>query len=123
MELDTVQVAIVAFSVAGLALYLALEGARKRRLLDDTPTSKALGVFVGEVELVGQCTRQEPLRSYLADKPCVQYNWMIVEHWERVTVEFTEKGIPYPSTQTGSSLVASGGSLVGFYLQDETGFV
>ncbi len=123
MELDTVQVAIVAFSVAGLALYLALEGARKRRLLDDTPTSKALGVFVGEVELVGQCTRQEPLRSYLADKPCVQYNWMIVEHWERITVEFTEKGIPYPSTQTGSSLVASGGSLVGFYLQDETGFV
>ncbi|GDY17193.1 hypothetical protein LBMAG55_05160 [Verrucomicrobiota bacterium] len=121
MELDTV--AIVAFSVAGLALYLALEGDRKRRLLDDTPTSKALGVFVGEVELVGQCTRQEPLRSYLADKPCVQYNWMIVEHWERITVEFTEKGIPYPSSVTGSSLVASGGSLVGFYLQDETGFV
>jgi hypothetical protein len=32
---------------------LALNAGRKRRLLDDTPVSKALGVFVGEVVVNG----------------------------------------------------------------------
>jgi hypothetical protein len=42
-------------TLAGSAgcLLLALNAGRKRRLLDDTPVSKALGVFVGEVELEG----------------------------------------------------------------------
>ena len=39
------------FTLAGAAggMMLALNAGRKRRLLDDTPVSKALGVFVGEV--------------------------------------------------------------------------
>jgi hypothetical protein len=40
---------------AGLFLFLGLRAGRKRRLLDDTPTSKTLGVFIGEVEVEGVC--------------------------------------------------------------------
>jgi len=49
------------FTFAGSvgSLLLALNAGRKRRLLDDTPVSKALGVFVGEVELEGVCMRQD----------------------------------------------------------------
>ena len=34
-------------------LYWGLRAGRKQRLLDDTPVSKALGVFIGEVEIEG----------------------------------------------------------------------
>ncbi len=123
MQSDTVIIAGVGFFTATISLFLALGDNRKQRLLDDTPISKALGVFIGEVELVGKCVRKDPPLSYLAGKPCVQYRWNIIEHWERITVKFSSKGIPYPSTERGSELVASGGGAVGFYLQDETGVV
>ena len=42
---------LIALLASGGSLLLALNAGRKRRLLDDTPVSKALGVFVGEVEV------------------------------------------------------------------------
>ena len=108
-------------------MLLALNAGRKRRLLDDTPVSKALGVFVGEVELEGACVLREPLVSYLAEKPCVCYSWSVSEHWRRARQEtYTDdKGRTRTRTviDTGSDVVASGGESGGFYLQDETGYV
>ncbi len=116
-------------TLAGSAgcLLLALNAGRKRRLLDDTPVSKALGVFVGEVELEGVCVRRDPFISYLAEKPCVLYSWSVEEHWRRARQEtYTDdKGRTRTRTviDTGSDTVASGGETGGFYLQDETGYV
>ena len=111
---------------AGCMLF-ALNAGRKRRLLDDTPVSKALGVFVGEVELEGVCVRRDPFTSYLAESPCVLYSWSICEHWRRARQEtYTDdKGRTRTRTviDTGSDVVASGGETGGFYLQDETGYV
>ena len=39
---------------------------RKKRLIDDTPTSKTLGVFIGLAELKGTAESEKPLTSYLA---------------------------------------------------------
>ena len=117
------------FALGGSAgcMLLALSAGRKRRLLDDTPVSKALGVFVGEVELEGACVLREPLVSYLAEKPCVCYRWTVSEHWRRARQEtYTDdKGRTRTRTviDTGSDTVASGGETGGFYLQDETGYV
>lgn len=117
------------FTLAGAAggMLLALNAGRKRRLLDDTPVSKALGVFVGEVELEGVCVRRDPFISYLAERPCVLYRWSIEEHWRRRRTEtYTDdKGRTRTRTviDTGSDTVASGGEQGGFYLQDETGYV
>jgi hypothetical protein len=108
-------------------MLLALNAGRKRRLLDDTPVSKALGVFIGEVELEGACVLRKPLVSYLARKPCVCYSWSVSEHWRRARQEtYTDdKGRTRSRTviDTGSDTIASGGESGGFYLQDETGYV
>lgn len=110
-----------------VSLLVALGFGRKVRLLDDTPTSKALGVFVGEVEMEGVCTVQAPLASYLARAACVGYRWSVEEHWRRTRTEsYTDsQGRSQTRTvvETGWSTVASGGELAGFYLQDETGCV
>jgi hypothetical protein len=108
-------------------MLLALNAGRKRRLLDDTPVSKALGVFIGEVELEGACVLRKPLVSYLAEKPCVLYSWSVDEHWRRARQEtYTDdKGRTRTRTviDTGSDTVASGGETGGFYIQDDTGYV
>jgi len=104
-----------------------LNAGRKRRLLDDTPISKALGVFVGEVEVEGVCVRRDPFTSYLAEKACVVYRWSVEEHWRRARQEtYTDdKGNTRTRTviDTGSDTVASGGESGGFYIQDDTGYV
>jgi hypothetical protein len=108
-------------------LLLALSNGRKRRLLDDTPTSKALGVFIGDVQLEAQCTLKDPVVSFLAEKPCVVFAWTIDELWQRKrTVTYTdEKGRTRKKTVTdyGYDRIAEGGVKGGFYLQDETGYV
>jgi hypothetical protein len=118
---------LIALLASGGCLLLALNAGRKRRLLDDTPVSKALGVFVGEVELEGRCVRRDPFVSYLAERPCVLYSWSVSEHWRRARQEtYTDdKGRTRTRTviDTGSDTVASGGETGGFYVQDETGYV
>ena len=118
---------LVALLASGGCLLLALNAGRKRRLLDDTPISKALGVFVGEVEVEGVCVRRDPFISYLAEKPCVVYRWSVEEHWRRARQEtYTDdKGNTRTRTviDTGSDTVASGGESGGFYIQDDTGYV
>jgi hypothetical protein len=118
---------LIALLASGGCLLFALNAGRKRRLLDDTPISKALGVFVGEVEVEGVCVRRDPFISYLAEKPCVVYRWSVDEHWRRARQEtYTDdKGNTRTRTviDTGSDTVASGGESGGFYIQDDTGYV
>lgn len=124
---DSAGAGLLALLASGGCLLLALNAGRKRRLLDDTPVSKALGVFVGEVELEGRCVRRDPFMSYLAERPCVLYSWSVEEHWRRARQEtYTDdKGRTRTRTviDTGSDTVASGGEKGGFYVQDETGYV
>jgi hypothetical protein len=124
---DAFGVSIFTLAASGGFLLLALNAGRKRRLLDDTPVSKALGVFVGEVEVEGLCVRQDPYTSYLAERPCVLYSWSICEHWRRAHEETYTDDKGNTRTRTvivhGSDVIASGGRQAGFYLQDETGFV
>ena len=124
---DASGVGLIALLASGGCLLLALNAGRKRRLLDDTPVSKALGVFVGEVELEGVCVRRDPFISYLAERPCVLYRWSVEEHWRRARQEtYTDdKGRTRTRTviDTGSDTVASGGETGGFYIQDDTGYV
>ena len=124
---DATGAGLIALLASGGCLLLALNAGRKRRLLDDTPVSKALGVFVGEVEVEGVCVRRDPFISYLAEKPCVLYSWSVDEHWRRARQEtYTDdKGRTRTRTviDTGSDTVASGGETGGFYIQDDTGYV
>jgi hypothetical protein len=108
-----------------LFLWGAVRSRAKRRLLEDTPTSKTAGVFIGFVELKGRARSGHPLRSFLAEADCVWYAWSVEEHWSRtVTESYTDaqgKRRTRTRTESGWTTVASGGEMIPFYVEDETG--
>jgi hypothetical protein len=110
-----------------LLLFFAFGHSKKKRLIDDTPTSKAHGVFIGLVELSGTAETSSPVTSYLTERECVHYSWSISEHWSRtVTETYTDsqgKTRTRTKTESGWKLVASGSDMCKFLLRDETGTV
>lgn len=108
-------------------LFAAFRDGRRRRLIENLPTSKTTGVFIGLVELKGTAESAEPLTSYLAGAACVQYRWSVEEHWSRtVTETYTDdKGRMQTRTRTesGWTQVADGDEMIPFYLQDDCGVV
>lgn len=115
--------AVLALSLLTLSLHLR----RRHRFLRDTPTSKASGVFIGQVELEGTAESAAPVRSYLAGRDCVHYGFRIDERWSRTRTEtYTDsKGRTQTRTvhESGWTNVAHGGESQPFYLRDDTGFV
>jgi len=118
---------IVGGAVALLFLFLSLRAGRRQRLIDNVPTSKTSGVFIGLVELTGSAESPEPLTSYLAEVPCVYYRWSVEEHWSRtVTEHYTDsKGKRRTRTRrkSGWRTVADGDRQQPFYLKDDCGIV
>ena len=113
--------------LALLFLYLSLRAGSRRRLIDNIPTSKTTGVFIGLVELSGTAESPQPLTSYLAGIPCVGYRWSVQEHWSRTVTETYRDAKGHTQTRTrhesGWKTVASGGQSEAFYLKDDRGFV
>ncbi len=99
----------------------------RKRIIDDTPTSRAQGVFIGLTELKGTAESEAPLTTYLAGTQAVHYAWHVSEHWQRTVVEtYTDsKGHAQTRTRTesGWKQVANGGGSQPFYLKDDTGVV
>jgi hypothetical protein len=100
---------------------------RKKRIIDDLPTSKTQGVFIGLSELKGTAESESPFISYLAERSCVHFSYKVEEHWQRTVVEtYTDgKGNVQTRTRTesGWKQVAEGGQSAPFYLKDETGLI
>ncbi len=123
----TLGVPAVAAALALLCLFCALRAGRKRRLLDDLPTSKTTGVFMGLVELKGSAEAEQPLESYLAAARCVAYHWEVEERWSRQVSETTTDGAGKSRTTTrtesGWTSVAQGGEARPFYLKDDCGVI
>jgi hypothetical protein len=110
-----------------LTLWAAFRAGRRRRLVENLPTSKTTGVFIGLVELKGTAESANPLVSYLAEQPCVEYQWSVEEHWSRTVTETYTDSDGKPQTRTrhesGWTSVASGGEMIPFYLQDDCGVI
>jgi len=110
-----------------LCLWGSLRLRRKRRLIDDLPTAKTQGVFIGLVELKGTAESAAPLTGYLSGQRCVTYRFHVEEEWSRtVVVTHTDsKGNTTTETrrETGWTTVVQGGQTEDFYLQDDTGAV
>ncbi len=122
---------LLSIILGGLVALGCLIGAffalRRQRLINDVPTSKAQGVFIGLVELKGTAESEMPLTSYLAETRCVQYTWQVDEHWSRIVHEtYTDaKGHTQTRTRTesGWTKVAGGSQSIPFYLKDDTGII
>lgn len=119
--------AAVGTVLALLFLVLSLRAGRKRRLIDNIPTAKTSGVFIGLVELSGTAESSSPLLSYLAEIPCVSFRWSVEEHWSRmVTEHYTDaKGRRRTRRRrkSGWRTVADGGQYQPFYLKDDCGVI
>ena len=106
-------------------LYGCFRCARRKRLVDDTPTLTTLGVFIGLVELSGTAESDNPLIGYLSEAPCVWVKWSVEEHWSRIvgttTTDSQGKIIVTSRTESGWKTVASGGEQIPFFLRDEDG--
>jgi len=111
--------------IAVIALFASLRACRRKRLIDNLPTSKTQGVFIGLVELKGTVKCEQPLESYLAQVPCVYYSYNIEERWSRLVTETESDGKGGTRTVTrresGWTTVASQIESTPFYLQDDTG--
>lgn len=118
---------LVTAGLTALFLRLAMRALRRGRLVDDLPTSKTAGVFIGLVECHGTAESEAPFTSFLAEVRCVHHAWSVDEHWQRtVTETYTDsKGNTQTRTRTesGSTTVASGGESAPFWLRDDTGVV
>ena len=104
-------------SLSGAFVYL-----RRKRLIDDLPTSKTQGVFIGLTELKGTAESETPLTSYLGGIRCVEYHWQVEENWSRTVTYVDSKGV-HSRTESGWTSVASGGEKPSFYLKDDTGVI
>ncbi len=117
----------VGILLATLCLLFALRAGRRRRLIDNIPTTKTTGVFIGLVELQGSAESERPLNSFLAQTPCVYYSWNVAERWSRtVTESYTdsnEKTRTRTRHESGWTTVAGDCQQMPFYLCDEEGTV
>lgn len=100
---------------------------QRKRLIDDTPTLKTKGVFIGLAELKGTSESDRPLTSYVTETPCVQYEWEVSEKWSRQVVETYKDADGNTRTRTrtesGWKTVDHGSELRTFYLKDDTGVI
>ena len=100
---------------------------RRRRLVENLPTSKTTGVFIGLVVLKGSAEAAIRSTSFLAEQPCTDYTWSVDEHWSRTVTETYTDSDGKTQTRTrhesGWTTVASGGEMVPFYLQDDCGVI
>ena len=115
----------VGLAIAIFAVVASLHACRRKRLIDNLPTSKTHGVFIGLVELKGSVQCEQPLVSYLAEKQCIYYSFDIEERWSRLVTEVVSDGKGGSRTVTrresGWASVSSRTESTPFYVQDDTG--
>ena len=121
-----IPVLVVSLLVAG-CLFGAYINLNRKRIIDDLPTSKTQGVFIGLAELKGTAESESPLISYLAAAQCVQYVWQIDEHWQRTVTEAYHdaqgRTQTRSRTESGWTSVSHGDESKAFYLKDDTGVI
>ncbi len=114
-------------ALALLALIAAYRAGRTRRLIDNIPTSKTTGVFIGLVEVKGRADTTNPVVGYLSGRECVCFYWRVDEHWSRTVTETEQDSEGRTRTrvrhESGWQTVASGGNEGPFYLCDDCGEV
>src|ERR1700677_3606282 len=113
--------------VAVAALVASLHACRRKRLIDNLPTSKTQGVFIGLVELKGTAQCEQPLTSYLAGAPCIYYAYEIEERWSRLVTTTGSDGRggtrEVTRRESGWRQVDAHTESTPFYLQDDTGSI
>ncbi len=116
---------IIGFVLAFIFLFLGISSLKKKRLIDDVPTSKIKGVFIGLVELFVKTRPYNLKKSYLSETECVYYDYTISEQVreKRIVTYRDSKGRTRTKTKTTYvwKNVDSGGNTDPFFVYDDTG--
>jgi hypothetical protein len=71
----------IALCVFGVSLFfVGFTRLRKKRRIEDVPTSTVRGMAMGLVELIGEAKKTRPLKSPLTNTDCVYYRYNISEY-------------------------------------------
>ncbi|MGB0579887.1 MAG: hypothetical protein ACPGVU_09325, partial [Limisphaerales bacterium] len=84
---NALPVILIAGAIGLLFIFLGLRANRKKRLLQNLPTCKTTGVFIGLVELKGTAESSTPFDCYLANRRCVYHRWHVSERWSKMVTE------------------------------------
>lgn len=106
---------------AATSLYFGYRSLKRKRLVENVPTSKVAGVFIGLTEVKGVSKVHQPLTSYLAEKPVVTYRFTVEEHWRKTETYTDSDGKTKTRTSSGWKTVRSGDIRQTFLLEDDTG--
>lgn len=109
--------------LAIVCVFFYARGTKRKRLIEDTPTSKVKGVFIGLNEMKGAAVLVADMDGYLSEKPCCYYSYSIEEHYTRTRTVTDKDGNTRTETYSGWETVASGSNRIEFDLVDETGQV
>src|SRR5579862_631207 len=127
MEQFATYLPVIGFLLGFVCLLAGLRDGKRKRLVDNLPTCKTTGIFIGLVELKGTAESERPLTSYLAECSCVHYVWSVDERWSRTVTETYTDSEGRMQTRTrqesGWTTVDSGGETELFYLKDDCGVV
>jgi len=117
----------VGFLLGFLCLLFALRNGKKKRFIDNIPTSKTTGVFIGFVELKGKAESKNPLKSFLTEKPCVYYSYKVEEHWKRLKTESCRDKDgnlkARVKKETGWDKISGHTAISRFYVRDDYGVI
>jgi len=94
---------------------------KRKRLMQNVPTSKVKGVFIGLNELKGTSRATAPLISFLTDARCIWYSYQVEEQWERIEHTTDEDGNSKTETRSGWNTIDQGEERLLFEVEDDTG--
>src|SRR5213594_471721 len=100
---------LIAFLAGGGLIVFGFILLRRKRLLENVPTSRIRSVAMGFAELLGNAKNRTPLVAPYSGIPCVYYRSLFEEERQR-----TRGGREWTTLEQGESSDP-------FYLQDETG--
>ncbi len=102
------------FMVIGgvVGFFFGFNRLKRKRMIENIPTSTVRGMAMGEVELIGQAEPyQRPLTGPFSNSPCVYYKYRIEEY------RSSKNSSRWVTISKGDSAASP------FYLKDETGRV
>lgn len=108
-EHTDIKIAVSGFIFGILSFFCGFMSLRRKRIIENIPTSTVRGMAMGLVEIIGKAKMTSHLRSPLTSKECLFYNYKI-EHYEIGR-----------NSGTWVTIAKGDSSFFPFYLDDGTG--
>ena len=115
--------ALAFVALALFLVWLSYRSLKRKRLIENVPSTKVLGITMGLNEVTGTVVCDEPLASHVSEQPCTWYRYTIEEYFQRVSTETDEEGNESEETDEGWEQIEAGDDSCPFLLRDDTGSV